>query len=157
MAWEQVSHNDVALTDVGQLLISLPNSAPISGRTLRTHATPPRPDKSYCRGFFWTRPEMKSRPEVTAAKPGGDVTSVAGPRRHSIRSESALQQSERIVNQRGGKQSFQVIFFFFISEAWCDRKHLKSVDLERICIPEPPRHSNWKHPPALFFILSFLS
>lgn len=27
-AWEQVSHNDVVLTDVGQLFISLPKSVP---------------------------------------------------------------------------------------------------------------------------------
>ncbi len=31
-AWEQVNRNDAALTDVGQLFISLPKCVPIGGR-----------------------------------------------------------------------------------------------------------------------------
>lgn len=41
VAWEQVNHNDVVLTDVGQLFISLPKSAPIGVQadTMHTHAS----------------------------------------------------------------------------------------------------------------------
>lgn len=41
MAWEQVSHNDAALTDVGQLFISLPNSAPSGHRQTQAQLTEP--------------------------------------------------------------------------------------------------------------------
>ena len=37
MAWEQVSHNDVVLTDVGQLFISLPESVPIGAQADTVH------------------------------------------------------------------------------------------------------------------------
>jgi len=36
-AWEQVSHNDVVLTDVGQLFISLPKSVPIGVQADTVH------------------------------------------------------------------------------------------------------------------------
>lgn len=58
MAWEQVSHNDVALTDVGRLLISVPKSAPFGAQADAAHtcyAASADPGSSL--GFCWTPAE----------------------------------------------------------------------------------------------------
>lgn len=46
---------------------------------------------------------MKSRPLVTAAEAGGDVTSVAGLQRQSIQSEKSAPRSVSELSIRGGK------------------------------------------------------
>ena len=54
-AWEQVSHNDAALTDVGQLFISLPKSVPTGAQadTVHTHALLSLGRQNILARFFW--------------------------------------------------------------------------------------------------------
>lgn len=69
-AWEQVSHNDAALTDVGQLFISLPKSVPTGAQadTVHTHALLSPGRRNILARFFGISLKTKPRPEVTAAK-----------------------------------------------------------------------------------------
>lgn len=63
-AWEQVSHNDVTLTDVGQLFISLPRSVPTGAQT---HMLPSMGQENIL-ARFCISVKKKSGSEVTAAK-----------------------------------------------------------------------------------------
>lgn len=57
---------------------------------------------------------MKSRPVVTAAKAGGDVTSVAGLQRQSIQSEKSAPRSVSELSIRGGKKTIFPSDFSFL-------------------------------------------
>lgn len=71
-AWEQVSCNDVVLTDVGQFSFFLPESVPVGARadTVCAHMLPPL-SRLHASAGYWISVRLKSGPEVAALNASG--------------------------------------------------------------------------------------
>lgn len=77
-AWEQVSCNDVVLTDVGQFSSSLPKSVPVGAQASAAHMLPP-PERLNALDGYSISERLKSGPEVTALNASGGRNIVPNP------------------------------------------------------------------------------